>query len=382
MYKQFQGRMNMPKTGRGINAATLMTGSPAQMSPLNEIQFPVTPGMKFEAYEQVLDKRSGKLVDSSVVTNAKKGEDLSQYEGVTNISQVRSAKGNEGASDGMGTEAIVNRRTNLGSTNNPNKKSRVRSKSSVFIPVNTNTDQGVDYDKDGNIVSTTDFSMYKNPTLKQKLNKQRKPNNTARTMGQLQGISTAYLDSQGQFDDRLASDSNSNYGLSKDLTDQTRTNDNQDLYTTARITSKQDQTNFGNTIKYDKENQLGQKQDRKNETSNLTQKNKNFKDVFTLNDIQGDVAKNKNQYFYEGRPNANKSFANSGKQGRGILASGKLAKNKQDDYEHLDLFGSLQGNVKFNNKQDRNNYFAEKAFGKGQATGRVQDTSTLNKKRR
>jgi len=28
-YKQAPGRMNMPKTGRGVDAATLMTGSPA-----------------------------------------------------------------------------------------------------------------------------------------------------------------------------------------------------------------------------------------------------------------------------------------------------------------------------------------------------------------
>ena len=28
-YKQFQGRMNMPKTGRGLDAPTLMKGSPA-----------------------------------------------------------------------------------------------------------------------------------------------------------------------------------------------------------------------------------------------------------------------------------------------------------------------------------------------------------------
>ena len=28
-YKQAPGRMNMPKTGRGVDAATLMTGTPA-----------------------------------------------------------------------------------------------------------------------------------------------------------------------------------------------------------------------------------------------------------------------------------------------------------------------------------------------------------------
>jgi len=32
MYKQSPGRMNMPKTGRGVNAATLMTGSPNKLT--------------------------------------------------------------------------------------------------------------------------------------------------------------------------------------------------------------------------------------------------------------------------------------------------------------------------------------------------------------
>ena len=31
-YKQAPGRMNMPKTGRGIDAATLMTGAPAKFT--------------------------------------------------------------------------------------------------------------------------------------------------------------------------------------------------------------------------------------------------------------------------------------------------------------------------------------------------------------
>ena len=64
MYKPSPGRMNMPKTGRGIPSAF-------QMSPLNEKNFPVKPGMKFESFEQVLDKKTGKLVDSSLVTNAR-----------------------------------------------------------------------------------------------------------------------------------------------------------------------------------------------------------------------------------------------------------------------------------------------------------------------
>lgn len=345
MYKPSPGRMNMPKTGRGIPSAF-------QMSPLNEKNFPVKPGMKFESFEQVLDKKTGKLVDSSLVTNAAKGTDLSRYEGLTNISQVRSASGNDpsisGGADGMATEAIVNRRVNKGRTNDPNKVSKVKSS---FLPVNTQSGLGTTTDKNGIINESTDYSLKQ---LKDGTVKRKKSDNTDRTMGQLQGISTGYLDAKGQFGDTKQG------RLGSILTDQTRTNDGEDLYTTARITSSQDATNFRNNMLFNSDDQYASRQ-RGNEMSNLTQNNKNFNDVFTLGDIQKDVAKYKNKYYYTGD-------GGKTRQGRQILDGGTLAENRQDDYEHLDLSGALQG------PNTRRNFNSGTRFGSKSKKGTRQDS--------
>lgn len=53
-YKQSPGRMNMPKTGRGIDSVALMTG---ETSPL--LKFPIKKGTKLKEGESVLVKGPG-----------------------------------------------------------------------------------------------------------------------------------------------------------------------------------------------------------------------------------------------------------------------------------------------------------------------------------
>jgi len=54
-YKQSPGRMNMPKTGRGIDSAALMTG---ETSPL--LKFPIKKGTKLSENERVAVNIMGK----------------------------------------------------------------------------------------------------------------------------------------------------------------------------------------------------------------------------------------------------------------------------------------------------------------------------------
>jgi hypothetical protein len=53
-YKQSPGRMNMPKTGRGIDSAALMTG---ETSPL--LKFPIKKGTKLNEGEKVIVRYNG-----------------------------------------------------------------------------------------------------------------------------------------------------------------------------------------------------------------------------------------------------------------------------------------------------------------------------------
>ena len=53
-YKQSPGRMNMPKTGRGIDSVALMTG---ETSPL--LKFPIKKGTKLKEGESILVKGPG-----------------------------------------------------------------------------------------------------------------------------------------------------------------------------------------------------------------------------------------------------------------------------------------------------------------------------------
>tara|TARA_R110001606_G_scaffold384274_1_gene547051 strand:+ start:394 stop:831 length:438 start_codon:yes stop_codon:yes gene_type:complete len=89
-YNQSPGRMNMPKTGRGINAATLMTGSPAK-------KFPIKEGTKLAENEAV-------TVNIQGVEKLFKREDLGKAK--ASLSEYRNANpnakvGNRGSITGV-----------------------------------------------------------------------------------------------------------------------------------------------------------------------------------------------------------------------------------------------------------------------------------------
>ncbi len=290
MYKPSPGRMNMPKTGRGIPSAL-------PMSPLNK--FPVKPGMKLSGFEAVLDKKTGKLVDSSVVTNAEKDADLSQYEGVTNISQLISSPGE---SNIQGTANISNR------VAGPTGRDRTFT-GFQYPEVNNNVNRGLSTNEANEV---TGFSY---PNSKSNVAK------TKRTEQQLQ----AKVQRRNQLSGDYSLGPNNRIDEYESL--QTTSPSGENIYTTARVTGQQDNVSIPSV--HTSQGSVGVTPGR-NTTSNLTQSNLNFPQAFTPSEIQSRIQAKPGRFYSEQGSLSNK-IGNIG-----------LGRNKADRYGHLDFTGSMQ----------------------------------------
>ena len=297
MYKQAPGRMNMPKTGRGIPSAL-------PMSPLSEKNFPVKPGMKLSDFEEVLDKQTGKIVDKSVL-NAPVGTDLSRYEGITNITKL---------TDGVqGTGNISNRIAG--------PSGRQRSGEGYMFPeVNTNVNRGVTKNE------AEEVSGYTYPSQSNKKATDRAENQLMAMVARRNVESDDYEKFQYQ---------NPNTGkfvgaknrISESNASRTTTPSGENIYTTARVTGQRDNVNIPNVSK-------GQGSVKvtpgPTTPSNLTQSNFNFPQAFTPSEIESRI-KAKPSRFYSEKGNLSNKIGNIG-----------IGKNKADRYGHLDFTGTMQ----------------------------------------
>ena len=329
MYKQSPGRMNMPKTGRGINAATLMTGSPTQMSPLNK-DFPVKPGMKLASYETLFNKADGTELskeEATAVLSQKPGTDLSMYEGGTNISQLLGRSDDGSYNDQLNQERFVgesnvNRRvaTNAGKDQYPNPagfKGQFPTVSSGEVPANATS-----YTRRGGKTGEA---------------------RTDKTVKELQGMATNYNVNSGLF----GNDTNGNSRPELDYQQsQITTNKGNDIFTTGRIGFQRDYV--GNpTDSYNEKRDSTTRSSYRPRTSNITQQNLNFPTTFTASDIENKVTENPNSLYRQtgSRP------TQGAIQGIGGVP---VPANRADTYQHLDFSGTLQGaNTESNNAAER-----------------------------
>lgn len=295
MYKQAPGRMNMPKTGRGIPSAL-------PMSPLSK--FPVKPGMKLESFENILDKTTGNILtkdQASKILSSPTGTDLSQYEGVTNVSQLLNT-GQEGV-------ANVNRRVSRGART-------TESNTTAYPKVDLSEGSNTIVSERGNIVGSRNVGGRRGEA------------HTDRTMSQLQNLVTSrnYLNTPRS---EMVSP-NPNLGniaiLEKDAA-RTTAPSGADVYTTARVTGQQDIDYLPNII-----SSAGtvRQQASREKATNLTQRNMNFPKAFTQADIQSSISENPNQFFATG---------SMSQRPMGNIPS---LQNIQDDYAHQDRRGYLQ----------------------------------------
>jgi len=295
MYKQAPGRMNMPKTGRGIPSAL-------PMSPLSK--FPVKPGMKLESFENILDKKTGNLLtrdQASQLLSSPTGTDLSQYEGVTNVSQLLNT-GQEGV-------ANVNRRVSRGART-------TESNTTAYPRVDLSEGSNTIVSERGNIVGSRNVGGRRGEA------------HTDRTMSQLQNLATSrnYLNTPRS---EMVSP-HPNLGniaiLEKDAA-RTTAPSGADIYTTARVTGQQDIDYLPNII-----SSAGtvRQQASREKATNLTQRNMNFPKAFTQADIQSSISENPNQFFATG---------SMSQRPMGNIPS---LQNVQDDYAHQDRQGYLQ----------------------------------------
>ncbi len=295
MYKQAPGRMNMPKTGRGIPSAL-------PMSPLSK--FPVKPGMQLESFENILDKKTGNILtkdQASKILSSPTGTDLSQYEGVTNVSQLLNT-GQEGV-------ANVNRRVSRGTRST---ESNVTAYPKVDLSEGSNTIVS----ERGNIVGSRNVGGRSGEAR------------TDRTMSQLQNLATSrnYLNapkselvSPNPKMDKIA--------ILESKAAKTTAPSGADIYTTARVTGQQDVDDLPNII-----SSAGtvRQQASREKATNLTQRNMNFPKAFTQADIQSSISENPNQFFATG---------SMSQRPMGNIPS---LQNIQDDYAHQDRRGYLQ----------------------------------------
>lgn len=303
MYNQSPGRMNMPKTGRGIPSAL-------PMSPLNK--FPVKPGMKLSSFENVLDKRTGKILSAeeqkSLLSSAP-NTDLSQYEGITNVSSLIS---NPGESNIQGTANISNRVA--GPTG------RDRSFTGFQYPeVNNNVNRGLSKNEAGEI---TGFSY---PNSKSNVAK------TKRTEKQLQKMVQRRNQLSGDYPMLSNTLADGTQGAKNRIDEvksfKTTSPSGENIYTTARVTGQQDNVSIPSV--HTSQGTVGVTPGRRT-TSNLTQSNKNFPQAFTQSEIQSRIEANPGR-FYSEQGNLSNKIGNIG-----------LGKNKADRYDHLDFTGSMQ----------------------------------------
>ena len=295
MYKQAPGRMNMPKTGRGIPSAL-------PMSPLSK--FPVKPGMKLESFENVLDKTTGNILtkdQASKILSSPTGTDLSRYEGVTNVSQLLNT-GQEGV-------ANVNRRVSRGARST---ESNVTAYPKVDLSEGSNTIKSAR----GNIVGSKNVGGKSGEVR------------TDRTMSQLQNLATSrnYLNTPKS---EMVSPhpKMKNIAISESKGAKTTAPSGDDIYTTARVTGQQDVDYLPNIIS--SAGTVRQQASRKNAT-NLTQMNRSFPKAFTQADIQSSVSENPNRFFATG---------SMSQRPMGNIPS---LENVRDDYAHQDRSGYMQ----------------------------------------
>lgn len=307
MYKQAPGRMNMPKTGRGIPSAL-------PMSPLNEKAFPIKPGMNLASFENILDKQTGEILNAeqqkSLLSSAP-NTDLSRYEGITNISKVIASPGDANV---QGTGNISNR---VGGPSG----SRQRSAEGYMYPeVNTNVDKNISKNEAGEVTGFT-FPMSKsNISRTKRTEKQLMRKVQDRNVRSGEYETYQYQNQAGEF-------VGPKNRLSEVDSQQTRSKDGKDIYTTARITGQQDNVSIPNVS-------TGQGTVRvtpgRNTTSNLTQSNLNFPHAFTQQEISNQIQSKPGRFYSESGSLTNK-IGNIG-----------VGKNIADRYEHLDFTGTMQ----------------------------------------
>jgi hypothetical protein len=296
MYKQAPGRMNMPKTGRGIPSAL-------PMSPLSEKNFPVKPGMKLSDFEEVLDKQTGKIVDKSVL-NAPEGTDLSRYEGITNITKLTSGA--------QGTGNISNRIAG--------SSGRERSvKGYMFPEVNTNVNRGVTKNEAGEVSGYT-YPSQSNKKATDRAEKQLKAKVAQRNVLSNDYEKFQYQNPQGNF-------VGPKNRISESDASRTTTPSGENIYTTARVTGQRDNVSIPEVSK----SQGGVKVTPGRTTpSNLTQSNFNFPQAFTPSEIESRIKAKPGRFYNETASLTNK-IGNIG-----------FGKNRADRYAHLDFTGTQQ----------------------------------------
>jgi|ETNmetMinimDraft_24_1059892.scaffolds.fasta_scaffold03717_2 hypothetical protein len=307
MYKQAPGRMNMPKTGRGIPSAL-------PMSPLNEKAFPIKPGMNLASFENILDKKTGKILSAeeqkSLLSSAP-NTDLSQYEGVTNISKVISGPGDANV---QGTGNISNRIAGPSG-------SRQRSADGFMFPkVNTNVNQNIFKNEAGEV---TGFQF---PMSKSNISR------TKRTEAQLMKKVQDRNQRSGEYNTYQYQNQAGEFvgpktRLSEVDSQQTRSKDGKDIYTTARITGQQDNVSIPSVSTAQGTVRVTPG---RNTTSNLTQSNLNFPQAFTQQEISDKIQAKPGRFYSEGGSLTNK-IGNIG-----------VGKNTADRYDHLDFTGTMQ----------------------------------------
>jgi len=307
MYKQAPGRMNMPKTGRGIPSAL-------PMSPLNEKAFPVKPGMTLSSFENILDKKTGKILSAKEQKNllsSAPNTDLSQYEGITNISKVISGPGEANV---KGTGNISNR---IAGPQGPRQRS---AKGYMFPEVNTNVDENISYNEAGEVDGFV-FPMSKSNISR-----------TKRTERDLMRKVQSRNQRSGEYDTHQIQNQKGELvgpkaRLLETDSQRTRSKSGQDIYTTARITGQQDTARIPRVDNYQGTMYV---RGSENRTSNLTQENKNFPHAFTEQEISQKIEQLPGRFYNETGSLRNK---------RGNIG---LGKNRADQYDHLDFTGQMQ----------------------------------------
>jgi len=280
MYKQSPGRMNMPKTGRGIPSAL-------PMSPLNK--FPVKPGMKLSKYEKLLDKTSGNILtdeEASNILSSSPDTDLSQYEGVTNLT---------GVSKDMEGRASISERIS-------GPQGRTRSYQGYQFPEVSNVTGSNTSRNEANEVDGFSFPSEANYNL---------TNRTQKQIGNL----------------IQSSNIASNRNVTEPESKRTTSPKGENIYTTARVTGQQDVSQLIPNVRYSGGKAFMTPRE---QVTNLTQMNKNFPSAFTESQIQSNISQNPNQYYATGG-NYQRREGNIG-----------IGKNVKDAYEHMDFTGSMQ----------------------------------------
>jgi len=292
--KNKAGRGNMPKTGRGIPSSILSNSS----SPLAAKNFPVKPGMKLADYEAVIDTRTGEIVDSSAVTNAAPGTDLSYLEGVTNLSALAGDTANTPQEFDNSFEGRANIQQRITGPSNVNYGEYVG-----FYP---------EVNEPAQDLTTGDVNMSRLPRSKKMQNRITQTQDQIQKLIQQRNLDRAKVALEG--------------GTTPDVANRTVTQSGEPIYTTARVTGYRDQAMIPD-VNYS----LGAY--RRNgfdlQDSNLTQFNLNYPGAFSQKQIKERISQNPEAFYREGEIG-----------GTGFNPA--HGKNIRSQYSHSDFSGRLQ----------------------------------------